>query len=748
MWLLFIIAGLLAVSAEKESAVSNVAEKSSSSPTASADDIVMLEIDVKGPAKRSPISANGVYGASPSQYVVRHGDDAQELSPDYLSAVLQQYSQSQPQTFGPTTATPPPQRRPLPAYARQQQQLQQAYHNYRKPAVVPPRPRAQLHPQALAQAEAAAQLQAQIDARNRADAIHTARLSPSGTSTYQVAAYSEPKLGTFEQELLQLVSANQAQEFKLVPTQPKSALKSGYASEYSQQLVSYPSQYSKPAAVAAPTPAASHLPEQYHIETTAPRYQQQAPAYQSVEEPVQIQYQPVQSLPVQAKEFRPSPQYQYAEDHNNLKAVQQAQAQAEAEAIARAQAHAQAQALAFQKITQAAHNKHHQDAFQQIQIVNERHRQQSALEQIQQGAQVSDAGRAHIEEQYHPKDPEAAYRARLKAQAQEELAEARRAHEAAEYKAHSDAILKLQAQQQAHLKAQEDAHNYALNFEKNQLQAQAQAQALAQAQAEALYKVHQQNRAKANKEAVAVARAQAEARTKDPEHTPVVQYLLPNSTPLPSPNSYYTNDEVQKYQASGSSYVPRSVPKDEGPHPLAEEIQATITQPRQTHKLKIPAASPSSVYVSQSGLLKKAPVKSLTIEEIIDQDQVNGPQVVRIPTSKGHQTLTQEDLSALLHSGYSVTPIPQTAKPTQQTYIGENASAGYYVKKQRNPVARPEYVTYEDVIPQARKPTRKNRPILKPQGGSEADASEKVTYLVPLEQEFGTKQPLVRRIQE
>ncbi|KAI4498017.1 hypothetical protein M0802_006841 [Mischocyttarus mexicanus] len=734
-------AGLLAVSAEKESAISNVAEKSSSSPTASADDIVMLEIDVKGPAKRSPISANGVYGASPSQYVIRHGDDAQELSPEYLS-VLQQYTQSQPQTFGPSTAAPPAQRRPLPAYARQQQQLQQAYHNYRKPTVVPPRPRAQLHPQALAQAEAAAQLQAQIDAKNRADAINTARLSQSGTSTYQVAAYSEPKLGTFEQELLQLVSANQAQEFKLVPTQPKSALKSGYASEYSQQLVSYPSQYSKP----APAPAASHLPEQYHIETTAPRYQQQAPAYQSVEEPVQIQYQQVQSIPVQAKEFRPSPQYQYAEDHGNLKAVQQAQAQAEAEAIARAQAHAQAQALAFQKVTQAAHNKHQQDAFQQIQIVNERHRQQSALEQIQQGTQVSDAGRAHIEEQYHPKDPEAAYRARLKAQAQEELAEARRAHEAAEYKAHSDAILKLQAQQQAHLKAQEDAHKYALNFEKNQLQAQAHAQALAQAQAEALYKVHQQNRAKANNEVVAVARAQAEARSKDPEHTPVIQYLLPNSTPLPSPNSYYTSDEVQKYQASGSSYVPRSVPKDEGPSPT-ENIQPTITQPRQTHKLKIPAASPSSVYVSQSGLLKKAPVKSLTIEEIIEQDQINGPQVVRIPTSKGQQTLTQEDLSALIHSGYSVTPIPQTVKPTQQTYIGENAPAGYYVKKQRNPVGRPEFITYEDVIPQARKPTRKNRPILKPQGG-DAEASEKVTYLIPLEQEFGNKQPLVRRIQE
>ncbi|KAK2589103.1 hypothetical protein KPH14_001929 [Odynerus spinipes] len=745
MWLLFIFAGLLAVSAEKET-VTNAAEKSSSSPTSSADDIVMLEIDVKEPVKRSPISASAVYGASPSQYVIRHGDDAQELSPEYLS-VLQQYTQSQPQSFSHTTAAPPPQRRPLPAYARQQQQLQQAYYNYRKPTVVPPRPRAQLHSQALAQAEATAQVQAQIDAKNRAEALHSARSSPNaaGTSTYQVAAYSEPKLGTFEQELLQLVSANQAQEFKLVPTQPKSALKSGYGSEYSQQLVSFPNQYSKPSA------SASQLPEQYHIETTPQRYQQQpAHAYQSVEEPVQVQYQPVQALPVQAKEFRPSPQYEYHEDAN-LKAAQHAQAQAEAEQSARAQAHAQAQALAYQKITQAAHNKHHQDALQEIQIVNERYRQQSALEQIQQGTQVSDAGRAHIEEQYHPKDPEAAYRARLKAQAQAELAEARRAHETAENKAHADAILKLQAQQQAHLKAQEDAHKYALNFEKNQLQAQAQAQAIAQAQAEALYKVYQQSRAKANNHVLAVARAQVEARKHDPENTPVLQYVLPDShsgsTPLPPPNSYYTSDEVQKYQASGSSYVPRSVPKDEAPRSLAEELQQTANQPRQTHKLKIPSNSPSSVYVSQSGLLKKAPVKSLTIEEIIEQDQINGPQVVRIPTPKGQQALTQEELSALINSGYAVTPIPQTVRPTQQTYVEENSSAGYYVKKQRNPVARPEYITYEDAIPQARKPTRKNRPTLRSNGG-DGEASEKVTYLVPLEPEFGTRQPPARRVQK
>lgn len=45
----------------------------------------MLEIDVKEPAKRSPISASGVYGASPSQYVIRHGDDAQEVRGSYNS---------------------------------------------------------------------------------------------------------------------------------------------------------------------------------------------------------------------------------------------------------------------------------------------------------------------------------------------------------------------------------------------------------------------------------------------------------------------------------------------------------------------------------------------------------------------------------------------------------------------------------------------------------------------------------------
>ena len=136
--------------------------------------------------------------------------------------------------------------------------MQQAYYNYRKPTVVPPRPRAQLHPQALAQAEVAAEIQAHAEAQSRSEAIRTAHLGLK-PSAYQTS-YSQPKLGTFEQELLQLVSANQAQEFKLLPTQPK-----GSTSAYSQQLVSYPVQYAKS------TVQASQLPEQYHNDTSPPR---------------------------------------------------------------------------------------------------------------------------------------------------------------------------------------------------------------------------------------------------------------------------------------------------------------------------------------------------------------------------------------------------------------------------------------------------------------------------------------------
>jgi hypothetical protein len=69
--------GLLAVSAGEET-ITNIAKKTESSPV-NADDIVMLEIDVKDPVKRSPVTGNAVYGGSSSQFVVRHGDDSQEV---------------------------------------------------------------------------------------------------------------------------------------------------------------------------------------------------------------------------------------------------------------------------------------------------------------------------------------------------------------------------------------------------------------------------------------------------------------------------------------------------------------------------------------------------------------------------------------------------------------------------------------------------------------------------------------------
>lgn len=58
--------GFLAVSAGEET-VASITKKAES---ASADDIVLLEIDVKDPVKRSPVSASGTYGASPNQYVL------------------------------------------------------------------------------------------------------------------------------------------------------------------------------------------------------------------------------------------------------------------------------------------------------------------------------------------------------------------------------------------------------------------------------------------------------------------------------------------------------------------------------------------------------------------------------------------------------------------------------------------------------------------------------------------------------
>lgn len=647
--------------------------------------------------------------------------------------MLQQY-QGQGQTYQAAAPASAPQPRPrpqLPAYARQQQQLQQAYHQQRVPVVPPPRPPVTLHPQALAQAEAQAELQAQKEAQLRSQAIHASRLraSASDNPSYQVSNYREPKLGTFEQELLQLVNANQAQEFKLVPVERPSAQikEASYASpQYSQQLVAYQEPYQKPVEEHR---APEQLPEQYHIETSRPRYQHQD------EEVVQLQYHQA-VVPAQPTK---APEYQY-EDPARLKAYH-----FDAESIARAQGRAEAQALAYQRVAQDSHQKHQANALEQIRIAHEHHRQQAALEQIREGSQVSEAGKSHIEEQIAPKDPEAAYRAKLKAQATAAAAEDRRAQEAAEYKAHADAILKLQAQQAAHLKAQEDAHRYALNFEKNQLRAQAHAQAIANAQAQALYKAHQQARAKANIEVQAAAKAQAEARKNDPDNTSVIQYLLPNSVPLPSPNSYLGNEQHQKYQASGSTYVARAAPKNPEPTPAAEEpiyVQATpINQPRQPHKHKIPTASQSSIYVSQSGLLKKAPVKSVTIEDIIDNEEANPPQFIRIPSPKG-RTLTQEDLNALINAGYTVTPVPETARSTPAPYGIESSTSGYYVKKQRTTVSRPEYIAYEEVIPRPKRPYRKPSHILKQE--NDGHPSEKITYLVPVEPAYGTRKPLLK----
>lgn len=637
------------------------------------------------------------------------------MSPEYLALVEQYSNPQQQQSYASLPRTGPPPRRPQSAYTRQQHQLQQAYQNQRVPAIVPPRPRPTLHPQAEAQAEAQAEYQAQIDAQQRAEAQARLRGSATSPAEYQVPVnYQDAKLGTFEQELLQLVSANQAQEFKLQQAQ-ESRPQRPYQQYSQQQVLAYSPEYAKPTAEPV-----QELPEQqqYHIETTQPRYpHQQVPVqYQPIEEAVQYQ-QPARPAYVAKKPYRPAPQSQQY--------IDPAHSQAEAEAIAQAQANAQAQALAFQKITSASHNQHQQNALAQIRIVEDRWKQESALEQINQGTQVSEAGKEHIEEQVRPKDPEAAYRARVKAQAAAEAAEARQAQEAAEYKAHGDAILALQKTQQVHLKAQEDAAYFAANFEKNQAKAQAQAQAIANAQALQLWKAHQANRANAQKEAQRAAHAQQEARKRDPEHTPAVQYLLesPNSTPLPSLNSFITPEIQHKYQASGSSYVPRATAK----------LDEQVNQPRQAYKHKVPANS--QIYVSQSGLVKKAPVKSLTVEEIIEQDQVNNPQIIRIPAAKA-QPLTRADIDALIQAGYTVTPVPDVARPTQPSYA--ESSTGYYVKKQ-SVTARPDnYAGYAGSDEQhQRRPVRKQRPILKQE--SETEGSAKITYLVPVESTYGNR---------
>lgn len=60
--------GLLAVSAGKETILDAAGKTESSS--GNADDIVMLEIDVKEPVKRSPLTASPEYGGSPNQYIL------------------------------------------------------------------------------------------------------------------------------------------------------------------------------------------------------------------------------------------------------------------------------------------------------------------------------------------------------------------------------------------------------------------------------------------------------------------------------------------------------------------------------------------------------------------------------------------------------------------------------------------------------------------------------------------------------
>ncbi|XP_074108480.1 uncharacterized protein LOC141533474 isoform X2 [Cotesia typhae] len=201
-----------------------------------------------------------------------------------------------------------------------------------------------------------------------------------------------------------------------------------------------------------------------------------------------------------------------------------------------AQAQAEAQALEFQKISHSAHLEHQRAALHQIRLGIDKHNQQTALEQINQG-HLSDAGKKFVEKNFQVSDPEQIQQAQFTKRISEQVAETRKNQEASEYKAHSDAIIALQKQQAAHLKAQEDAHIFALNFEQNQVNAQAKAQALANAQAVILYKAHRAAHAKAQNEAKLVAQAQANARYHDPEHTPVIQYLLPQMQSLPDLSS-------------------------------------------------------------------------------------------------------------------------------------------------------------------------------------------------------------------
>lgn len=256
----------------------------------------------------------------------------------------------------------------------------------------------------------------------------------------------------------------------------------------------------------------------------------------------------------------------------------------------------------------------------------------------------------------------------MKAQATALVAEQRRAQEQAEYKAHADAILKLQATQQAHLRAQEEAHRQALNFEKNQIRAQAQAQAIANAQALALYQAQQQARAKAQKEAQSAAKSQAEAGKIDPEHTPVVQYLLPNSVPLPPPEVY-----LPKAQKLLEAAAQQQQLEQHQQHAIHRHQQAHLPRPKQL------------------AVLVEQPVEDLRAHHLI-----------RLPVAsagKAHlqheqpAQLTRDDLALLVNAGYALID-PQT----QQVLVA--------AKKHRpQPYIRPtqaEFLAYQETGPVVR----------------------------------------------
>lgn len=71
--------GEVAVVQDTEAAATSNGDKAAVAVEAPAK--AELVAEVGSPAKRSPISASGVYGAAPAQqqYIVRHGDDAQEV---------------------------------------------------------------------------------------------------------------------------------------------------------------------------------------------------------------------------------------------------------------------------------------------------------------------------------------------------------------------------------------------------------------------------------------------------------------------------------------------------------------------------------------------------------------------------------------------------------------------------------------------------------------------------------------------